>query len=105
MVLVCDIYGFRFEVSSFMPGLCNPLKLCFKETNSAGFKWSFNRCIRSSQEPTGQIVQKFQANYGSENRCMATANRFAQTGSVLMLYPCERTHPGNACFKFKEGRS
>ena len=82
--------------------LCNPLKLCFKETNSAGFKWSFNRCIRSSQEPSGQIAQKFQAKYGSENRCLNTASRFDQIGSILMLYPCERIHPVNGCFKFKE---
>jgi len=82
-VFVWDKYGTRFKTNS-------------------GFKWSFNRCVRSSQEPSGQIGQKFQAKYGSENRCMNTANRFDRRGSILMLYPCGRIHPVNGCFKFKE---
>ena len=73
---------------------------CFKDIGS-DYKWSFNQCVRSSQDPSGQIGQKFQ----SENGCLNTANRFPKGGSRLMLYPCESIHPVNGCFKFKEGVS
>ena len=70
----------------------------------SGFKWSFNTCTRSTQEPSGPISQKFQAKSNSENRCLNTANRFASAGSILMLYPCGYIHPVNGCFKFKESK-
>ena len=70
----------------------------------SSFKWSFNTCTRSTQEPSGPISQKFQAKSNSENRCLNTANRFASSGSILMLYPCESIHPVNGCFKFKESK-
>jgi len=74
----------------------------FVESDSRGFKWSFNTCIRSSQEPSGSISQKFQAKSYTEKNCLNTANRFTSAGAVLMLYPCKSIHPVNGCFKFKE---
>ena len=102
-VLVWDQYGTRFEVLKVFFGFYHNFNHCFQGTNS-GFKWSFNRCIRSSQD-RGEIGQKFQAKYGSENGCLNTANRLDKGGSNLMLYPCNAIHPVNGCFKFKEGTS
>ena len=74
--------------------------LLFKESDS-DFKWSFNTCIRSSQEPSGPISQKLQAKSDPDERCLNTANQHDTTGSVLMLYPCQTINPINGCFKFK----
>ena len=68
------------------------------------FKWSFNTCIRSSQEPSGPISQKLQAKSDSDERCLNTADRFDTAGSILMLYPCQTINPINGCFKFKESK-
>ena len=79
------------------------LFLVVKESDS-DFKWSFNTCIRSSQEPSGPISQKLQAKSDPDEVCLNTENRFDAAGSVLMLYPCQTINPINGCFKFKEGK-
>ena len=71
------------------------------ENSDSDFKWSFNTCIRSSQEPSGPISQKFQAKFGSEKRCLNMYNRLNPKGSKLDLFPCQTIHPVNGCFKFK----
>jgi len=71
------------------------------QDKNGALSWSFNTNIRSNQEPASQpIVQKLQAT--GTNNCLNTANRFYQTGSKLISYPCNRVHPENACFKFIE---
>ena len=73
-----------------------------QEANSS-FEWSFNICIRSSQEPSGPISQKLKmTKWNSRNACLNTANRHNSTGSALVWYICEEIHPVNGCFKFKE---
>ena len=98
-----DRYGPRFQVFCFDFVFLNPHTCMHCKSTNSGFKWSFNRCVRSSQD-SGPIGQKFQAKYGSENRCLNTANRFDQRGSNLMLYACNLIHPVNGCFKFKGGK-
>ena len=64
--------------------------------------WTFNTCIRSSQEPTGPISQKLQLkSYFGGEQCLNTDNRFDTTGSNLGFYPCKTIHPINGCFRFK----
>ena len=95
---------FRYFVFNMHVFLNLHMLICmYIQSTNSGFKWSFNRCVRSSQD-IGPIGQKLQAKYGSENRCLNTANRFDQRGSILMLYPCNSIHPVNGCFKFKGGR-
>ena len=72
------------------------------KNSDSDFKWSFNKCTRSSQEPSGPISQKFQAGSGSGKVCLNTVNRLDSNGSTLMLYSCDYIHPVNGCFKFKE---
>ena len=94
-----DQFGAGFEVLLHMK-INTILFYAVKESDS-DFKWSFNTCIRSSQEPSGPISQKLQA---ESELCLKTANRFDTTGSVLGLYPCKTIHPTNGCLKFKESK-
>ena len=71
--------------------------------SESDFKWSFNTCIRSSQEPSGPVSQKLQAAFGSEKHCLQPYNRLNPKGAKLVLFPCKSIHPVNGCFKFKEG--
>ena len=97
-----DQFGAGFEVIFCMKININ-LFYVVKESDS-DFKWSFNTCIRSSQEPTGPISQKLQAKSDPDEVCLNTADRFDTAGSILMLYPCQTINPINGCFKFKESK-
>ena len=62
------------------------------------YAWSFDRNIRSSQEPEGEIAQKLVA-VGSGN-CININDRFQTEGSDVIQYDCHSVHPVNGCFKF-----
>ena len=98
-----DDHGPAFEV--FVLNIQSfSISCCYLKETDSDFKWSFNTCLRSSQEPTGPISQKLQAKSDPDERCLKTADRFNTTGSELWLYPCQTINPIDGCFKFKESK-
>ena len=97
--LVLDLRYLFKKLVKYLYFIC-----CYVKDSDADFKWSFNTCIRSSQEPTGPISQKLQAKSDPDERCLNTADRFNTIGSILMLYQCQTINPINGCFKFKQSK-
>merc|ERR1719270_2372642 len=61
-----------------------------RKTKDVTYAWIFDKNIRSSQEPDGDVSQKLVA-VGSGN-CINTNNRFLTDGSDVIQYDCRKLH-------------
>ena len=80
-----------------------------KDFLQLGYRWSFNKNIRSNQNSSPKpVVQKLQATAiepGRTARCLNTANRYIKTGSQLALWDCNKIHPVNGCWIHEQGNN